>query len=64
MCGRVEKPEAPEGAQTCRECGCWDFEACLDGDGDPCFWVEKDLCSHCEDEERWDKWLKEGKKEE
>ena len=39
---------APEGAQTCRECGCWQLDACWDDDRGPCWWVEEDLCSHCE----------------
>ena len=32
---------------TCRECGCTDSQACMDDDGDSCFWVEEDLCSSC-----------------
>jgi ParB family chromosome partitioning protein len=31
---------------TCRVCGCTDEAAC-DDDGQPCHWVEPDLCSAC-----------------
>ena len=35
---------------TCRVCGCTDDKACLDKDtGEACHWVEKDLCSSCEE---------------
>ena len=37
----------PEGAQACRQCGCWDERACLHEDGEPCHWAERDLCSRC-----------------
>lgn len=33
----------PEGARTCRVCGCWDGHECPGG----CSWVEGDLCSTC-----------------
>lgn len=33
---------------VCRECGCTDDHACPGG----CFWVEKDLCSACVDEDK------------
>ena len=39
-------PPAP-GDPICRECGCWDLNACLHGDGEPCGWVEEELCSVC-----------------
>ena len=42
---------APEGAQTCRECGCWQMDACWDEDKGPCGWAEEDLCTHCVKEE-------------
>lgn len=32
-----------EDVQVCRECGCWEEEACDQG----CEWVEPDLCSAC-----------------
>lgn len=36
---------------VCRECGCTEDEACVDDvTGDPCFWVEPDLCSACAEE--------------
>lgn len=31
----------------CRVCGCTDEEACIDANGQPCRWVEPNLCSHC-----------------
>lgn len=37
----------PAGFRTCRECGCWEYNACWDDDTGPCWWVEADLCSHC-----------------
>ena len=33
--------------RTCRECGCWDWNACCDMRDGPCWWVEEDLCSYC-----------------
>lgn len=33
--------------QSCRVCGCTDFNACIEPDGFPCCWVERDLCSAC-----------------
>jgi len=33
---------------TCRECGCTDEQACLDDVFGACWWVEPDLCSHCD----------------
>lgn len=35
------------GDRICRGCGCWGWNACLHGDGEPCGWVEDDLCSVC-----------------
>ena len=34
-------------AARCRVCGCSDYDACLDPGGEPCNWVEPDLCSEC-----------------
>ena len=32
----------------CRNCGCTDVHACIDDrTGEPCHWVEPDLCSPC-----------------
>ena len=33
---------------TCRICGCTEDDACVI-DGEPCGWVERDLCSGCVD---------------
>lgn len=39
-------PPAP-GDRICRGCGCWDWNACVDCEDEPCWWVEDDLCSVC-----------------
>lgn len=31
----------------CRSCGCSEFDACEDEDGEPCSWAEPGLCSAC-----------------
>jgi hypothetical protein len=33
----------------CRVCGCTDRDCrrCIEKTGEPCYWVEKDLCSAC-----------------
>lgn len=38
-----------EHPRSCRVCGCTDADcsACIERTGDPCFWVEADLCSAC-----------------
>ena len=38
--------------QTCRRCGCDDFDCavCIERTGEPCWWVEPDLCSACASE--------------
>ena len=36
------------GEQKCRQCGCTDDRACVHADHGPCWWVEDDLCSHCQ----------------
>jgi len=37
------------GTQRCRICGCTetDCRRCIEKTGEPCFWVEPDLCSAC-----------------
>ena len=45
---KMPRPPAPEGAPTCRVCGCWEYAACWDDERGACWWVEPDLCSHCE----------------
>ena len=37
----------PEPVQACRVCGCWQFDACVTEDEEPCHWAETDLCSCC-----------------
>jgi hypothetical protein len=41
----TETPAAPDAVRACRACGCTDEHACEGG----CYWVEKDLCSACQD---------------
>ena len=38
----------------CRKCGCTqeDCSQCIQATGAPCYWVESDLCSRCDDELR------------
>ena len=33
--------------RACRVCGCTEARACADLFGEPCHWVEADLCSAC-----------------
>lgn len=37
--------------RTCRECGCTDLDCsqCIEKTGKPCYWVEEDLCSACQE---------------
>ncbi len=39
--------------RTCRECGCTEDNCsqCIEATGEPCHWVEVDLCSRCQVEE-------------
>lgn len=36
-------------AGVCRGCGCTDLDcsSCIERTGEPCFWIESDLCSAC-----------------
>jgi hypothetical protein len=56
----IEEAAAPEGETaseeseaaevgTCRVCGCTDADCrqCIEKTGEPCYWVEDDLCSAC-----------------
>lgn len=38
-----------DGTRTCRVCGCTDDDCsgCIERTGVPCYWVENDLCSAC-----------------
>ncbi|UJF29868.1 hypothetical protein L0B70_00300 [Kaistella sp. 97-N-M2] len=38
-----------EQVQICRVCGCTDCDCaqCIEKTGEPCYWVEPDLCSAC-----------------
>lgn len=40
---------ATDGARSCRVCGCTEDNACVDDERGACWWVDADLCSHCED---------------
>jgi len=48
---KAEKPKKGKSvrAGVCRECGCTDdnCEQCIEATGEPCTWVEDDLCSAC-----------------
>lgn len=48
---RPEKRQLPpmEDEPTCRVCGCTedDCSECVEATGEPCHWVEPDLCSRC-----------------
>ena len=54
---RWELPAAPQiqggGGRACRVCGCTDEDCsgCIERTGEPCYWVEEDLCSACAAEE-------------
>lgn len=39
-------------SQKCRQCGCTeeDCTQCVKAQGEPCYWVEPDLCSRCRTE--------------
>ncbi|MFY0638678.1 hypothetical protein [Maricaulis maris] len=39
----------PTGVRTCRACGCWEMDACWDEEHGACWWIEPDLCSHCQE---------------
>ena len=45
----VRRIERAEGRPSCRACGCTDGACCVDAGGQPCWWVEEDLCSACDD---------------
>jgi hypothetical protein len=54
ICLDGAEADAPAGLATlqpvpgyCRACGCSAFNACVDGVGESCRWVEPDLCSAC-----------------
>ena len=62
LCAEVEEPirmnmlkamvldeVALEQAGACRRCGCSDRDCseCVERTGEPCWWVEADLCSAC-----------------
>jgi hypothetical protein len=50
--GRIHKDknsQDPPAVPTCRVCGCTDEDCrqCIRKTGEPCHWVEPDLCSAC-----------------
>jgi len=46
---KTKKAGKKDDVQSCRICGCTDTNACIDKKtGEPCHWVETDLCSNCE----------------
>lgn len=34
--------------QVCKICGCTETTACFHPKIGPCFWIQEDLCSHCD----------------
>jgi len=48
-CADETRPDEP-GSRRCRVCGCTDEDCsgCIERTGEPCHWVEADLCSACE----------------
>jgi hypothetical protein len=47
--GAAKGPEEKKGERKCRQCGCTDdnCEQCIEKTGEPCHWVQEDLCSAC-----------------
>ncbi len=43
----IEHNAMPE-ATSCRICGCTEIKACFDHELGACWWVEPNLCSHCQ----------------
>ena len=46
----LEKVPGPGAQRKCRVCGCTDADCsgCIERTGEPCHWIEADLCSACE----------------
>ncbi|HUS74320.1 MAG TPA: ParB/RepB/Spo0J family partition protein [Sedimentisphaerales bacterium] len=44
---KPKKSGKKDKVQSCRICKCTDDKACIGDDGEPCHWVEPDLCSNC-----------------
>lgn len=38
----------PFNERACRQCGCTETNACVDKHFGACWWIERDLCSHCQ----------------
>jgi hypothetical protein len=59
-------PEDEEGKEKrrCRVCGCTDDDChqCIEKTGEPCYWVEEDLCSACggKEDAKFMEWEKES----
>lgn len=45
-----DDPTETSTAGVCRKCGCTEDDACETEEGEPCHWVEPDLCSACVEE--------------
>lgn len=47
---RVQIDQKYRTVRTCRVCGCTnlDCSGCIERTGEPCHWIEADLCSACE----------------
>ncbi len=46
-----DDPTETSTAGVCRVCGCTEDNACEMESGEPCHWVEPDLCSACVEED-------------
>jgi len=46
---KQDNPEPLDTVRRCRVCGCTDDDCrqCIEKTGEPCYWVEEDLCSAC-----------------
>ena len=51
MCAECADDECAveDDEMVCRKCGCIDSDCsgCVERTGEPCYWVEPDLCSAC-----------------
>ncbi len=36
---------------TCNVCGCSEYDACINGDGETCSWIAPSLCNFCGSQE-------------
>lgn len=48
---KIAEESGADGIRRCRQCGCTDLDCrqCIEKTGEACWWVEKDLCSACDE---------------